>query len=209
MSPGSCREGKKSSIRVSSGQNLVSRPVRNDLPSWDVLSSSGTHWGSLTADIYDFKTPETPELRSVDPGIAMHLSAPTLIDLRLDGYRDTRVRVEGDLSIFSAGSCRQVQSKGPHRGSRHSTASRSSLTRHLRDESRRCVRVRCSSLSERCADRTYLSRDPSRDGLRLCVGIAVWRFSFARVVLAAAQPCVLVDLDSRHRGGIAPHTLIA
>jgi AraC family transcriptional regulator len=78
------------------------------------LSSSGTHWGSLTADIYDFKTSDTPELRSVDPGIALHLSSPTLIDLRLDGYRDTRVRVEGDLSVFSAGSCRQVQSKRPH-----------------------------------------------------------------------------------------------
>jgi len=115
MPPGACREGKKSSIRVSSGQNLVSRPARNELPSWDVLTSSGTHWGSLTADIYDFRTPESPELRSVDPGIALHLSSPTLINLRLDGYRDTRVRVEGDLSVFSAGSCRQVQSKRPHR----------------------------------------------------------------------------------------------
>src|SRR6201995_2780022 len=115
MPPGSCKEGKKSSIRVSSGQNLVSGRAPDELPSWDVLSSSGTHWDSLTAEIYDFKTPETPELRSVDPGIALHLSSPTLIDLRLDGYRDTRVRVEGDLSVFSADSGRQVQSKRPHR----------------------------------------------------------------------------------------------
>ena len=115
MPPGPLREGKKSPIRVSFGQNLVSRPAAGQVPSWDVLSSSGTHWDSLTADIYDFKTSDTPELRSVNPGIALHLSSPTLIDLRLDGYRDTRVRVEGDLLVFPAGSSRQVQSKRPHR----------------------------------------------------------------------------------------------
>ena len=115
MPPLSHGEGKKSSTRVFSGQNLVPGEVRDKQPSWDVLRSSGTRWASLTADIYDFRTSETPELRSADPGIAFHLSSPTLIDLTLDGYRDTRVRVEGDLSVFSAGSCRQVQSKRPHK----------------------------------------------------------------------------------------------
>src|SRR5262249_31989277 len=110
-----CGEGKKSSTRESSRQNLVPRRVSDKPTSWSVLSSSGTRWTSLTADIYDFRTSETPELRSADPGLALHLSSPTLIDLTLDGYRDTRVRVEGDLSVFSAGSCRQVQSQRPHK----------------------------------------------------------------------------------------------
>jgi AraC family transcriptional regulator len=115
MPPVPCGEGKKSSTQVSSGQNLVSEPVHDKLASWSVLSSSGARWASLTADIYDFRTSDTPELRSADPGIALHLSSPTLIDLTLDGYRDTRVRVEGDLSVFSAGSRRQMQSKRPHK----------------------------------------------------------------------------------------------
>ena len=115
MPPVPCGEGKKSSTQVFCGQNLVPGRVRDKLTSWSVLSSSGSRWASLTADIYDFRTSETPKLRSADLGIALHLSSPTLIDLTLDGYRDTRVRVEGDLSVFAAGSCRQMQSKRPHR----------------------------------------------------------------------------------------------
>ena len=72
--------------------------------------------GHLSRRISTISEPrDTPELRSADPGIALHLSSPTLIDLTLDGYRDTRVRVEGDLSVFSAGSRRQMQSKRPHK----------------------------------------------------------------------------------------------
>jgi AraC family transcriptional regulator len=207
MPPGSCREGKKSSIRVSSGQNLVSRPARDALPSWDVLSSSGTHWDALTAEIYDFKTPETPELRSVDPGIALHLSSPTLIDLRLDGYRDTRVRVEGDLSVFPAGSCRQVQSKRPHRV----------LVVALHREA-----VLRAIYEMKAADAFELGANPFlRDAQieHICHAIlaemdcdyasgSLYGDSLSLALCSRLLSRVSTfDLDSRHRGGIAPHAL--
>jgi hypothetical protein len=182
---------------VSSGQNLVSRPARNELPSWDVLTSSGTHWGSLTADIYDFRTPESPELRSVDPGIALHLSSPTLINLRLDGYRDTRVRVEGDLSVFSAGSCRQVQSKRPHRVL--------VIALHRDAVLRTIYEMKAADAFELGAH-PFL-RDAQIEHICHAVlaemdcdyasGSLYWRFSFARVVLTAAKPA-LRDLLFAH-----------
>ena len=90
------------------------RSARDAIPNLSVLWSSGSAWHGIRAEGCRFADVETPQFRTVDHNVLMHLSNPALVELKSDGQCDTRKRVTGDLSILPAASVCQVRTRDPH-----------------------------------------------------------------------------------------------
>ncbi len=54
--------------------------------------TSGTAWAGITAEVYSFEGIATPEFQIVDHLVALHLSGPAVVELKIDGQQDTRLR---------------------------------------------------------------------------------------------------------------------
>ena len=76
--------------------------------------TSGAAWAGITAEVYSFEGIATPEFQIVDHLVALHLSGPAVVELKIDGQQDTRLRGGGDISFLSAGTVCQVKSGAPH-----------------------------------------------------------------------------------------------
>lgn len=76
--------------------------------------TSGTAWAGITAEVYSFDGLETPEFQYVNHAVALHLSGPAAVEVKLDGQRDTRVRGRGDIALFPAGTVCRLRSDTPH-----------------------------------------------------------------------------------------------
>jgi AraC family transcriptional regulator len=100
-------------MNASKGAICVHSP-RDVIPNLNVLWSSGTTWHGIRAEAYRVERVETPRFQAVDHSVAIHLSIPALVELKMDGRCDTRKRVPGDLAILPASAVRQVRSPDPH-----------------------------------------------------------------------------------------------
>jgi AraC family transcriptional regulator len=97
-----------------SEETIDVRSARDAIPNLAVLWSSGANWHGIRAEGCRFEEVETPQFRTVDHNVLMHLSNPALVELKTDGQCDTRKRVTGDLSILPATSVCQVRTRDPH-----------------------------------------------------------------------------------------------
>ncbi len=79
-----------------------------------VLWSSAAAWNGVTAEAYELGAMELPEFQVVNHNVVMHLSNPALIELTVDGERDSRTRISGDLGLFPAGTVCQANSRNQH-----------------------------------------------------------------------------------------------
>lgn len=80
-----------------------------------VIWSSGDAWKGLIAEAYQFETIDLPEFQVVDYNIAFHIANPASIELSIDGHRETRTRVPGDVALFPAGTTCRARSVQQHR----------------------------------------------------------------------------------------------
>src|SRR4029077_2026461 len=76
--------------------------------------TSGAAWAGITAEVYSFEGIATPEFQIVDHLVALHLSGPAVVELKIDGQQDTRLRGGGDISFLPAGTVCKVKSDAPH-----------------------------------------------------------------------------------------------
>jgi AraC family transcriptional regulator len=97
-----------------SAETICVRTAREVIPNLAVLWSSGSTWHGIKAEGCHLEGAETPQFRTVDHQVLMHLSKPALVELKAAGQCDTRERVSGDLSILPAASVCQVRARDPH-----------------------------------------------------------------------------------------------
>lgn len=93
---------------------ICAHSPRDVIPNAHVLWSSGSTWHGIRAESYHIEEVETGQFRMADHSLAMHLSNTALIEVTVDGQRDTRRRFPGDFSILPASAVRQFRSRDPH-----------------------------------------------------------------------------------------------
>jgi len=109
----SVHPGPLDDMHESKGILCVESP-RNVIPNLHVLWSSGTIWQGIRAEAYHVEAVETAPFQTVDHSVILHLSTPALVEIEIDGQRDIRKRVPGDLTILPGASIRKLRSHDPH-----------------------------------------------------------------------------------------------
>lgn len=172
-----------------------------------LLWSSGELWQGFGVASYHIDNVETPKFQETNHRVVLHLSAPALVELEVDGTLDARTRVAGDLSIFPASTICKARSKHPHE------ILVVTLSQHLLEKSTAELRerppvellpsvyLRDAQLEHIClalkaeAESGYISGPLYGESLALALG--------ARLCTQFA----IVNSTARRRGGIAPRTM--
>ena len=178
------------------------------IPDATVQQSSVHIWPYLTVEQYRFGGGlDTPEFVTVEHAVAVHLSAPSLIEVTISGKQRLNVHEPGHMSLFPSGVPRQVRTNEPHEvfvvfiSPKIVTDALEESSKNIELVENCCYRdPQCEHLTRALkaeADSNYVSGPLYGDSLALALGSH----------LVAKHSLLQASAPIAFKGGIAPLTL--